>query len=157
MPVEIDHVSDFKQFEGRNVGKSDWITVDQTKIQRFAEATLDFAWIHVDPERAAKESPFGRTIAHGYYTLSLIPAMFMDVFRVGDFALALNYGLNKVRFTSPVPVDSRVRLDVELVGVEEIPHGVQLVSSCRVEREGQEKPCCVAETVFRFYDSDPIT
>ena len=134
---------------GDTYGPSSWIDVPQSKIDAFAEATGDHQWIHVDPERA-KDGPFGTTIGHGYLTLSLLPAMSYEVVpRQGG--MGINYGLNRVRFPSPVPVGSRVRASFEVVGVEEHEWGGQATMQATVEREGGDKPVCVAEVVFRYY------
>ena len=133
---------------GDTYGPSSWIDVPQSKIDAFAEATGDHQWIHVDPERA-KDGPFGTTIGHGYLTLSLLPAMSYEVVpRQGG--MGINYGLNRVRFPSPVPVGSRVRASFEVVGVEEHEWGGQATMQATVEREGGDKPVCVAEVVFRY-------
>jgi len=130
-------------------GPSSWIEIPQSKIDAFAEATDDHQWIHVDPERA-KEGPFGTTIGHGYLTLSLLPVASYEVVpRQGG--MAINYGLNRVRFPAPVPVDSRVRATFEVKEVEEIAGGGQVTMTATVEREGGDKPVCVAELVFRYY------
>jgi acyl dehydratase len=130
-------------------GPSSWIDVPQEKITAFADATGDQQWIHVDPERA-KDGPFGTTIAHGYLTLSLLPVASYEVIpRQGG--MGINYGLNKVRFPAPVPVGSRLRATFEVVGLEEHDWGGQATMQATVEREGGEKPVCVAETIFRYY------
>ena len=135
--------------QGDTYGPSSWIDIPQSKIDAFAEATGDHQWIHVDPERA-KDGPFGTTIAHGYLTLSLLPVASYEVVpRQGG--MAINYGLNKVRFPAPVPVGSRVRATFEVLGVEEHDWGGQATMQVTVEREGGEKPVCVAELVFRYY------
>jgi acyl dehydratase len=134
---------------GDRYGPSSWIDVTQEKIDQFAAATGDHQWIHVDPVRAA-EGPFGTTIGHGYLTLSLLPVASYEVVpRRGG--MAINYGLNRVRFPAPVPVDSRVRATFEVVGVEEHEWGGQATMQATVEREGGDKPVCVAEIVFRYY------
>ena len=115
------------------------------------ELTGDHQWIHVDPERATKESPFGGPIAHGYLTLSLLVPLFGGVLRVTDTVMGVNYGLNKVRFPSPVPVGSKVRLTATLTNIEDIAGGKQLTFSCVIEREGGDKPVCIAEPVYRYY------
>ncbi|NJC69733.1 MaoC family dehydratase [Planosporangium thailandense] len=135
---------------GQHLGYSDWHEVDQERINLFADATGDRQWIHVDPERAA-QGPFKRTIAHGFLTLSLVPMLNAEVYRVDGVRMAVNYGLNKVRFPAPLPVGSRVRGGVELVEVTPVEGGVQVVARVTVEVEGEAKPCCVAETVARFY------
>jgi acyl dehydratase len=137
---------------GASFGPSSWIEVPQEKIQAFADATGDHQFIHVDPERAA-QTPYGGTIAHGYLTLSLLPAMSYEVVPHGDEAdgMALNYGLNRVRFPSPVPSGSRVRGSFHVDTVEEHDWGRQVTLTATVEREGGDKPVCVAEVVFRYY------
>jgi acyl dehydratase len=130
-------------------GPSSWIEIPQEKIDAFADATGDHQWIHVDPEKA-KDGPFGATIAHGYLTLSLLPVASYEVVpRQGG--MGINYGLNKVRFPSPVPVGSRVRATFEVVEMDEQDWGGQATMRATVEREGGDKPVCVAETVFRYY------
>jgi acyl dehydratase len=136
---------------GTELGTSEWYEVTQEHVNLFADATGDHQWIHVDPERATKESPFGGPIAHGYLTLSLLVPLFGSVLRVTDTAMGVNYGLNKVRFPSPVPVGSKVRLTATLTNVEEIAGGKQLTFSCVIEREGGDKPVCIAEPVYRYY------
>ncbi|GAC81787.1 Acyl dehydratase [Gordonia malaquae] len=131
---------------GSHLGYSDWVEVDQARIDMFAEATGDHQWIHVDPEKAA-EGPFGTTIAHGFLTLSLIPMLSWQVYKVEGTKMGVNYGSNKVRFPSHVPVGSRLRAGVEIASVTETPAGHQVVARVTVEREGGEKPVCVAETV----------
>ena len=135
---------------------SGWRAVEQERIDRFAEATDDPQWIHVDPERAAA-GPFGTTIAHGFLTLALVVPLFEEALpELDGYALTVNYGLNRVRFTAPVPVGSRIRGRFRIEGVEEIPGGVQVRVTATIEREGEEKPACVAEALFRFYTSfDP--
>lgn len=135
---------------GKDLGYSDWITIDQARINQFAEATGDYQWIHVDPERAA-HGPFKTTIAHGYLTLSLLPVLTTGLVRVDGVRMGVNYGVNKVRFPAPVPVDSRVRARVEIVSVEDVGGGVQVTSRVTIERDGGDKPVCVAESVARFY------
>lgn len=136
---------------GDEFGPSEWLEIDQQRIDRFAEATDDPQWIHVDPVRAA-EGPFGTTIAHGFLTLSLLVRFWSEVGPKDDrYRMGINYGVNKVRFPSPVPVGSRVRGRFTVVAVEEIEGGVQLTLSGIAEREGQEKPVCAAELVFRQY------
>ncbi|RBY94928.1 dehydratase [Blastococcus sp. TBT05-19] len=136
---------------GSELGTSDWYDVAQEHVNLFADATGDHQWIHVDVERATKESPFGGPIAHGYLTLSLLVPLFAQVLTVTDAVMGVNYGLNKVRFPSPVPVGARVRLTASLAAVEEITGGKQLTFSCVIEREGGDKPVCIAAPVYRFY------
>jgi acyl dehydratase len=135
---------------GDTFGPSSWIEIPQSKIDAFAEATGDHQWIHVDPERA-KDGPFGSTIAHGYLTLSLLPIASYEVVPRREGGMGINYGLNRVRFPSPVPVNSRVRVSFEVVAVEEIKGGSQTTMSATVEREGGDKPVCIAEVLFRHY------
>lgn len=134
--------------EGELLGTSEWVTVDQDRINKFAEATGDHQWIHVDPERAAS-GPFGRTIAHGYLTLSLLPMLTTQIVLFDTGGPRINYGLEKVRFPSPVYVDSRISLELTLMSVTEVSGGLQTVSLNVVRVEGQERPACTAETVAR--------
>ena len=144
-------VEELKAAVGTHIGTGDWLTVDQKQIDTFAEATGDHQWIHVDPEKA-RQGPFGKTIAHGYLTLSLIPWLMGEVVRYEGVRMGVNYGCNKVRFPAPVPVDSRVRAGAELVECEDAGGGaLQLVTRVSITVEGQEKPSCVAETVARMY------
>jgi acyl dehydratase len=144
-------LDDLRSAAGTELGVSDWIEIDQDRIDQFADATGDHQWIHVDPERA-RSGPFGGTVAHGYLTLSLIPALAASVWSLDNARMGVNYGLNKVRFPAPVPVGSRVRARIELLAVDDVPgNGVQLTARVTVEREGGDKPVCVAETVSRVY------
>jgi acyl dehydratase len=147
----ITGIEELKKAEGEEIGVSEWHEVTQKDIDAFADATGDHQWIHVDPDRA-KDTPFGGTIAHGYYTLSLAPMLSDEVLKMEGFAFALNYGLNKVRFPAPVPVDSRIRMRAKLAELEDIPGGVQMVMELTFEREGGDKPVCVAQTVARVYE-----
>jgi acyl dehydratase len=142
-------LDEFAAAQGEHLGYSDWHTVTQQQVDQFAEATGDHQWIHVDPERAAK-GPFKGTIAHGYLTLSLIPRLGWQIYRVDGIAMGLNYGTNKVRFPSPVPVGSRIRAGVELAEVTDVPGGKQAVLRYTVEIEGVAKPACVADAVVRL-------
>jgi len=135
---------------GSVLGPSDWITVDQPQIDAFADATGDHQWIHVDPQRAAS-GPFGTTIAHGFLTLSLMPVLLESLYKVQGVRMGVNYGLNRVRFPAPVLVDSRLRANAEIAEVSDIEGGGQLVLKATIEREGSEKPVCVAEFVVRLY------
>ena len=144
-------LADLPTYQGRELGTSDWIEVTQHRVDTFADATGDHQWIHVDVERAKAESPFGGPIGHGYLTLSLLIPLWSQVLTVTDTKMAVNYGLNKVRFPSPVPVGSKIRLTATLADVEEIAGGLQLTVAAVIEREGGDKPVCVAEPVFRFY------
>ncbi len=131
---------------GEQIGTSEWVTIDQRRVNQFADATGDHQWIHVDVERA-KAGPFGGTIAHGYLTLALIPWLGSQVFKLATPGAKLNYGVNKVRFAAPLLVGSRIRAHVSIASVTDIPTGKQLIAHHTIEIEGQEKPACVAETV----------
>lgn len=136
---------------GQEVAVSDWLTITQAQVNLFAEATGDHQWIHVDPEKA-RAGPFGGPIAHGFLTLSLLPRFFESSFEIVQSRMGVNYGLNKVRFTSPVPVGSRLRARMTLLASEPIDNGgVQMVWQVLVEREGADKPVCVAESLVRRY------
>ena len=143
-------MSELPGLVGTELGSSEWREVTQEAVNTFADATGDHQWIHVDVERAKKESPFGGPIAHGYLTLSLLIPMWSQVLNVTDTKMGVNYGLNKVRFPAPVPVGSKLRLTATLTGVEEITGGYQLTVAAVIEREGGDKPVCIAEPVFRF-------
>lgn len=143
-------VQDFVGAVGESLGEGDWLLVDQERIDTFAEATGDFQWIHVDPDRAGS-SPFGRTIAHGYLTLALCPVLMKSVYRIENSTMGVNYGLNKVRFITPVPVDSRVRARSVVKTVEQVGDGVQVTLETTIELEGSDKPACVAETMSRVF------
>ena len=135
---------------GQEITVTDWYEVTQQHINQFADATGDHQWIHVDAERA-KAGPFGTTIAHGYLTLSLLAGFFDRALSVKDVRMGINYGLNKVRFMGPVPSGSRLRARIALLGSEPIERGLQMAWKCTIEREGQEKPVCVAEPLSRLY------
>src|SRR5215212_6973561 len=149
--IEIESVKKLGELVGRDVAVSEWIEVSQERINQFAEATEDRQWIHTDPERAARESPFKRTIAHGFLTLSLLSEMGRTAMTVGGVRMGVNYGLNRVRFTSPIPAGSRVRGRFTLAAVKEIEGGAQAAWKVTVEREGGERPCCVAEWLVRYF------
>ena len=148
--LTISGIDELRAKVGEELGVSEWHEVTQDEIGAFADATGDHQWIHVDPERAA-ETPFGSTIAHGLYTLSLGPRFTFALFTIEGFAFGLNYGYNKVRFPAPLPVDSRLRMRATLASVDDVPGGVQLTITQTFEREGEEKPVCVAESVARMY------
>ena len=136
---------------GEEIGTTDWVEITQEQVNLFADATGDHQWIHVDPERA-KAGPFGTTIGHGFLTLSLVPVLAGEVYRVEGVRMGINYGLDKVRFPAPLPVGSRVRAGVELVSADPSPDGgTQVKCKITIEREGGDKPVCVAETLSRFY------
>ena len=146
----ITGVEGLKSNVGQHLGYSEYLEITQERVQQFAEATGDFQWIHIDVERA-KSGPFGGPIAHGYLTLSLGPMLYPTVVRIDGFSMGVNYGANKIRFPSPVPVGSRVRLGVKLLELEEIANGVQMTMEFTFECEGSSKPSCVAEIIFRSY------
>jgi acyl dehydratase len=146
----FDKLGDLQALVGQEIGASDWITVDQQRINLFADATGDDQWIHVDVERA-KAGPFGAPVAHGFLTLSLLPEMAASAFAVADARMGVNYGLNRVRFPAPVPVDSRLRGHFKLLSYEALDGGAQLVFEVTMEREGASKPVCVAESVTRRF------
>jgi acyl dehydratase len=147
----VSSVAELQDLVGRHLGYSSWWEISQERIAMFADATDDHQWIHLDAERAVA-GPFGTTIAHGYLTLSLLVPMWHDILQFEGLRLGVNYGLNKVRFPSPVPVGSRIRAGAMLVSVENVADGgVQAVVDFIVEREGGEKPCCVAQGIYRFY------
>ncbi|AYL35229.1 MaoC family dehydratase [Streptomyces fungicidicus] len=149
-PRIFTSVDDLKAAVGEQLGYTDWLEVDQKRIDLFAEATGDHQWIHVDPEKAAA-GPFGTTIAHGYLTLSLLPLFGPQLLSVEGVRMGVNYGTNKVRFPAPVPVGSRVRATATVTAVDEVQGGVQVATAFTVEREGGDKPVCVAESVARYY------
>jgi len=146
----FDKLADLQALVGQEIATSDWITVTQERIQLFADATGDHQWIHVDPERA-KAGPFGTTIAHGFLTLSLLPEMGASAFEVRDTRMGVNYGLNRVRFPAPVPCGSRLRGHFKLAKFEPHDGGAQLTFEVRMEREGSDKPVCIAESVARRF------
>ncbi|HMM54395.1 MAG TPA: MaoC family dehydratase [Candidatus Desulfobacillus sp.] len=147
----IASVGELPAWLGREVAASDWLAVDQARIDRFAEATGDRQWIHVDPERARAESPFGATVAHGFLTLSLVPQLLLECIELPPARMSLNYGLNRVRFAAPVRSGDRIRGRFSLAALEDVPGGVQLAWSAIVEIEGGDKPACVAELIMRLY------
>jgi len=153
MPVtQIESIAALANYSGKEVAVSDWLEVSQERIDQFAEASEDRQWIHLDRERAARESPFKTTIAHGFLTLSLLSALARLALSVGGVRMGINYGLNRVRFVSPVPAGARIRGRFTLATLEEIKGGVQLTWNVTVEREGSDKPCCVAEWLVRYYE-----
>ncbi len=151
----IKSIEDAKALIGEEIGLSDWVVIDQHRIDQFAEATGDHQWIHVDTERAAREMPDGKTIAHGYLTLALIPALAGRFIEVENLARAVNFGLNKVRFYAPIPVGSRLRGRAKILQARQRAGALLLTSEVRIEVEGQRKPACVAETLgMFFFDTD---
>jgi acyl dehydratase len=150
--LTVERPADLKAHVGENLGTSDWVLVDQAMIDKFAEATGDHQWIHVDVERAKREMPDGRTIAHGYLTLSLVAMLGAQTHRIDQRSRGINYGSNKVRFTAPVPSGSRVRLHQTLLAVEDIKGGVRITCDSRMEVEGSDRPALVAETISLAYE-----
>jgi acyl dehydratase len=146
----FDTIAELQALVGQEIGVSEWITVTQERIQLFADATNDHQWIHLDVERA-KAGPFGTTIAHGFLTLSLLPEMSACAFEVRGTRMGVNYGLNKVRFPAPVPSGSRLRGRFKLLAYEPLEGGAQLTLQATMEREGSDKPVCVAESLARRY------
>jgi acyl dehydratase len=147
----LKSIDDAKALIGEEVGLSDWAVIDQHRIDQFAEATADHQWIHVDVERAAKEMPDGKTIAHGYLTLALIPTLTGKFIQVENLARAVNFGLNKVRFYAPIPVGSRLRGRATILQARQRAGALLLTSEIRIEVEGQRKPACIAETLGMFF------
>jgi len=150
MTTTIEGIDALKSRAGEHLGYSDWHEITQDQVDRFADATGDHQWIHVDPERA-RSSPFGGTIAHGYLTLSLAPALLNEIWRVEGMTMGLNYGVNRLRFPAPVPVGSKLRVGARLTAVDDIAGGAQGTIELTFEVEGQDKPGCVAEVVYRYY------
>jgi acyl dehydratase len=148
---EIASLAELKGLIGQEVAVSDWVLISQERVQLFAEATGDHQWIHLDVERCRKESPFGGTIVHGFLTLSLLPMLMANAIEMSDVKMGINYGLNKVRFPSPVPVGSQVRGRMKLLSVEDIDGGAQMIWQVTMELEGSDKPVCVAESITRRY------
>ncbi len=150
MATTVNHIEEFHELLGKDLGFSEWYEVTQETVNLFAEATGDHQWIHVDPEKA-KDGPFGGTIAHGYLTLSLAPVLFGEVLTVENMSLGVNYGCNKVRFPAPVMVGSRIRLGVKVASVEKVGDAVQVELDMTIEAQGSQKPCCVAQVVYRYF------
>jgi len=144
------HLADLAHLAGQDIGTSDWVAIEQSRIDQFAQATGDHQWIHVDPVRAAA-GPFGTPVAHGFLTLSLLPMLFESGFAIDDVRMGLNYGLNRVRFMTPVKVGSRVRAQFKLLSYEPLDGGAQMTVQATIELEGAPKPACVAETVSRRF------
>ena len=150
--LEVETPADMKAYIGKQIGTSEWVLVDQPMIDKFAEATGDHQWIHVDVERAKREMPGGKTIAHGYLTLSLVPRLSQTLYRVKRRSRGLNYGSNRVRFTGQVPAGSRIRLRQKIKSVEPVDGGVRITSENTVEVEGTTRPALVAETISMQFD-----
>jgi acyl dehydratase len=151
-PFEINNLDSLKQFEGHDLPPTDWLVLTQDRIQKFADATEDRQWIHVDPKRAARESPYGGTIAHGFLTLSLVSYFVRQAIRVREgVGIRVNYGLNRVRFPSALRAGSAIRACVTLLSVKESAGFVDIIFLVTIESEGADKPCCVAEWLVRYY------
>ena len=149
--IAVDGLEEIKELAGRDLGRSDWLEVTQDRVDRFADATGDHQWIHVDPERA-KAGPFGGTIAHGYLTLSLVIPLFTELLEIRGITMSVNYGLEKVRFPNPVRVGSKIRLAATVAEVTDVAaNGVQMLLDFTVEIDGETKPACVARPVYRHY------
>ncbi|WP_420475125.1 MaoC family dehydratase [Noviherbaspirillum sp. ST9] len=148
----IASVAELRELVGQEIAVTEWFTVNQERVNQFADATGDHQWIHLDVERSKKESPYGTTIAHGFLTLSLLPMIMQSAVSMPEAKLSVNYGLNKVRFPAPVPVGSKVRGRLALKDVEDIEGGVQVTWLVTLEREGGDKPVCVAESIARRYE-----
>jgi len=147
----ISGIEEMKQYLGKEIGVTDWFEITQERVNAFAEVTGDPQWIHVDVERARRETPFGGTIAHGYLTLSLASKFSREVYELEGVKMRINYGLNKVRFPAPVPVGSRIRMHLVLKELEEVQGGAKAVMLLTFEREGHDKPVCVAESIALWY------
>lgn len=150
MARHIESIEELKSLIGEHLGYSDYMTIDQQRVNLFADATGDHQWIHIDVERA-KTGPFGGPIAHGYLTLSLGPVLIPQVFSVGGIVMGVNYGANKIRFVSPVPVGSRLRAGVKVLGVEDTSGGARVTLETTFECEGAAKPACIAEIIFQYF------
>src|SRR4051794_15748085 len=150
--LTVESPEELLQHVGRELGPSEWMAVDQTMIDKFAEATGDHQWIHVDVERAKREMPGGKTIAHGYLTLSLLPRLSHEIYSIRKRSRGINYGSNKVRFTAPVPAGSRVRLHQTLKAVDDIEGGIRMTFDSQIEVEGSSRPALVAETMGLAFD-----
>ena len=149
--ITIDSLAQLKDLVGKEVAVSDWIAITQKHINEFADATGDHQWIHVDPERAARESPYGKTVAHGFLTLSMLSLFAQQTIKFANIRMGINYGFNRVRFTGPVPVGANLRARFELHELEEIKGGAQTTWNVTMECEGESKPCCIAQWVTRRY------
>src|SRR5467141_3870117 len=150
--LTVEYPKDLLKLVGRELGPSEWVTVDQAMIDKFADATGDHQWIHVDVERAKREMPGGKTIAHGYLTLSLVPRLAQTIYRVKNRSRGLNYGSNRIRFTGQVPAGSRIRLRQKIKAVDPVEGGVRITSESTVEVEGAARPALVAETIGMSFD-----
>ncbi len=149
----FQNLTEFREQIGQEIGISSWETITQAQINAFADATSDHQWIHINPEKAATESPFKTTIAHGFLTLSLAPKLMSDVYKISSVKMGVNYGANKVRFTNPVPAGSRIRMRMTLKEVEDqAPNGIRATAECVFELEGSEKPACIAELITLLFE-----
>ena len=152
MPLVLETPHSLRDWVGREVTATEWFPVTQDRIEQFAEATEDRQWIHVDRERAERESPYGTTIAHGFLTLSLLSRFMREAIQIrGGVRMSVNYGLNRVRFPSPVRADSKIRVRFTLRSLKDLPDALEAVFDAKVEVQGSDKPCCVAEWVVRYY------
>ncbi|MCX7913145.1 MAG: MaoC family dehydratase [Thermodesulfovibrionales bacterium] len=150
---EITSVEELLSLVGKEVSITDWLEITQDRINKFADVSGDYQWIHIDVERAKRESPYRTTIAHGFLTLSLLTLLESQAIKLKmPYKMRINYGLNKVRFPAPVPAGSKIRASLKLIAVEEISKGLQLIWNVSIEREGSAKPCCVAEWILRYYE-----
>jgi acyl dehydratase len=145
------NLAELRGFSGREIGVTEWLEITQDRINQFADATDDHQWIHIDPERAQRESPYGATIAHGFLTLSMLPRFLKDALQLGDLRMAINYGLNRVRFPSAVRAGSRIRARIVLQSIRDVADATEATYSITIECDGSEKPCCVAELLARYY------
>jgi acyl dehydratase len=151
MTTIVDGADAFRDLVGQHIGYSEWLTITQEQVNLFADATLDHQWIHTDPERAKESSPFGGPIAHGYLTLSLAPALLNGMIEVHNVAMGVNYGANKVRFPSPVPVGSDLRMGVTVASVDDVDGGVQVTYDLVMEVRDAPKPSCAAQVIYRYF------
>jgi acyl dehydratase len=148
----LDSLQSLKDYVGREIATTDWLVITQERIRQFAEATGDCQWIHVDPERARRESPYGAAIAHGFLTISLMSYFLKEAIQLpGDVRQTINYGLNRVRFPAPVRAGEKIRARIRLQSCRELPGSVEAVFAITIEAEGAEKPCCVAEWILRYF------
>jgi acyl dehydratase len=149
----LDSLQSLNEYAGHEIGATEWLTVSQERVNQFAEATGDHQWIHVDPERARRESPYGATIAHGFLTLSLMSHFLREAIRLpASVKQTINYGLNRVRFPAPVRAGEKIRARIRLQSCKELPDSVEAIYEITIEAEGAEKPCCVAEWILRYYE-----
>ena len=152
MPLEVENPRSLREWLGREIPATEWFPLTQDRIRQFAEVTEDRQWIHLDPERAQRESPYGTTIAHGFLTLSLLSHFMSQAIQIrSGVRMTVNYGLNRVRFPAPVRVDSKLRVHFTLRAAKDLPDALEAIFDARVEAQGSDKPCCVAEWVIRYY------